>query len=105
MIYGYSSEVGSDHSSRLQAEVQRQLEEYTSKYQEELRSLQVEVERLRLERREWEMRARAPDGAEGELQNASENAEGHCCPEATSPFQSVVWRGNQHSGVACGHLV
>ena len=28
LIYGQASEVGSDNSSRLQAEVQRQLEEY-----------------------------------------------------------------------------
>ena len=37
LLYGQPSEVGSDHSSRLQAEVQRQMEEYNMKYQEEQR--------------------------------------------------------------------
>ena len=47
LIYGQASEVGSDNSSRLQAEVQRQLEEYAARYQDQVRSLQDEVQRLR----------------------------------------------------------
>ena len=56
LLYGQASDVGSDHSSRLQAEVQRQMDEYAMKYQEELRSLQGEVQRLRQERQEWKRR-------------------------------------------------
>ena len=47
LIYGQASEVGSDNSSRLQAEVQRQLEEHAARYQDQVRSLQDEVQRLR----------------------------------------------------------
>ena len=70
LIYGQASEVGSDHSSRLQAEVQRQLEEYTMKYREELRLLQGEVDRLRGERREWEMSAMGSRESGGEARGA-----------------------------------
>ena len=57
-IYGYpaASEGESDRSSRLQAEVQRQLEEYTNKYQTQMQGLLQEVEALRAERRHWQLR-------------------------------------------------
>ncbi|CAE7753847.1 RE1 [Symbiodinium sp. CCMP2592] len=55
-IYGQASEGGSEHSSRLQAEVQRQLEEYNAKHKEEMRKMALEVEYLRNERLQWEMR-------------------------------------------------
>ena len=58
-IYGQTSEGGSEHSSRLQAEVQRQLEEYNAKHMEEMRKMSLEVEKLRSERMQWEMRARS----------------------------------------------
>ena len=74
LIYGQSSEVGSDRSSRLQAEVQRQLEEYTAKYQEDLRSLQEEVQRLRSEKREWEGRGNARDVQAGHVPTVQPSA-------------------------------
>ena len=43
----------SDRSSRLQAEVQRQLEDYTQRYQSQMNELLREVEVLRAEREEW----------------------------------------------------
>ena len=56
-IYGYppGSEGDSDRSSRLQAEVQRQLEEYTLRYQTQMQGLLQEVEALRAERRQWQL--------------------------------------------------
>ena len=50
LIYGQVSEVGSDNSSRLQAEVQRQLEEYAARYRDQVQVLQEEVRQLRDER-------------------------------------------------------
>ena len=50
LIYGQGSEVGSDNSSRLQAEVQRQLEEYAARYRDQVEVLQEEVRQLRDER-------------------------------------------------------
>ena len=78
LLYGQSSEVGSDHSSRLQAEVQRQMEEYATRYQEELRALQGEVQQLRWERQEWEQRARGqlPSGV-SRRELMSEHVVGH----------------------------
>ena len=51
-IYGpyQGSDVESERSSRLQAEIQRQLEEYKVKHQAELTRLQQEVQSLRAER-------------------------------------------------------
>ena len=71
LLYGQPSEVGSDHSSRLQAEVQRQMEEYTMKYQDELRALQSEVQKLRGEKRELELRASTAGFVGGNRVNAN----------------------------------
>ena len=49
-IYGPLSDGESDRSSRLQAEVQRQMEEYMQKHQSEVKRLQREVLELRQER-------------------------------------------------------
>ena len=57
-LYGPAvSEGDSERSSRLQAEVQRQLEEYTSRYQQQITSLVREVQMLRAERDEWQARS------------------------------------------------
>ena len=40
LLLGQPSEEGSEHSSRLQAEVQRQMEEYANRYREEVQRLQ-----------------------------------------------------------------
>ena len=58
-IYGYqaASEGDSDRSSRLQAEVQRQLDEYISRHQSQMSTLMREVQTLRAEREEWRARA------------------------------------------------
>ena len=58
-IYGYpaASEGDSERSSRLQAEVQRQLEEYTARYQTQISGLVREVQMLRAERDEWRARS------------------------------------------------
>ena len=53
LLYGQPSEEGSENSSRLQAEVQRQMEEYALRYQSQVRDLQQEVMQLRRERSEW----------------------------------------------------
>ena len=53
VVQGQQSEPESERSSRLQAEVQRQLEEYSLRYQEQVQSLQQEVEKLRSERSYW----------------------------------------------------
>ena len=52
LLYGPTgpSDTGSDRSSKLQAEVQRQLEEYTNRYQEQVAKLQQEVLQLTQER-------------------------------------------------------
>ena len=57
-LYGYptASEGDSERSSRLQAEVQRQLEEYALRHQAQMQGLLQEVEALRAERREWQSR-------------------------------------------------
>ncbi|CAE7708795.1 unnamed protein product [Symbiodinium sp. CCMP2592] len=44
VIYGAGSEIESERSSRLQQEVQRQMEEYTARYQEHVLRLEREVE-------------------------------------------------------------
>ena len=49
-IYGPTSDGGSDRSSRLQAEVQKQMEEYMQKHQSEIARLQREVRDLRQEK-------------------------------------------------------
>ena len=68
-LYGPAvSEGDSDRSSRLQAEVQRQLEEYTSRYQTQITSLVREVQMLRAERDEWQARSMSR-GNQGELHN------------------------------------
>ncbi|CAE7797213.1 RE1 [Symbiodinium sp. CCMP2592] len=61
---GQQSEPESDHSSRLQAEVQRQLEEYTARYHQQVQSLMREVDQLRDERSYW--MGRASRGVEGQ---------------------------------------
>ena len=67
-LYGPAvSEGDSDRSSRLQAEVQRQLEEYTSRYQTQITSLVREVQMLRAERDEWQARSMSR-GNQEELQ-------------------------------------
>ena len=53
LMFGQQSEAGSENSSRLQAEVQRKMEEYTNRYQEEVQRLQLEVQQLRRERNGW----------------------------------------------------
>ena len=56
-IYGYQAvSEDSDRSSRLQAEVQRQLDEYTTRYQQQMNTLLREVQVLRAEREEWQAR-------------------------------------------------
>ena len=69
LLYGQASSTESEHSSRLQAEVQRQLEEYTVKYQENLRQLQGEVEQLRRERTLWEAQGKQALEPQGNLQS------------------------------------
>ena len=69
LLYGQASSTESERSSRLQAEVQRQLEEYTTKYQENLRQLQGEVEQLRKERRVWETQGNQASEPQGNLQS------------------------------------
>ena len=49
-LYGPASEGESDRSSRLQAEVQRQMEEYMQRHQNEVATLQREVMELKRER-------------------------------------------------------
>ena len=63
---GQQSEPESERSSRLQAEVQRQLEEYTLRYQQQVQTLMREVDQLREERSYW--KGRASRGAEGQDQ-------------------------------------
>ena len=58
-IYGQTSKGGSEHSSRLQAEVQHQLEEYNARHQAEMQKMVVEVQQLKMEKEQWEMRARS----------------------------------------------
>ena len=53
VIYGPGSEVESERSSRLQQEVQRQMDEYTSRHREHMLHLEQEVQRLRAERDAW----------------------------------------------------
>ena len=49
-IYGTGSEIESERSSRLQQEVQRQMDEYTARYQDHVLRLEREVQLLRSER-------------------------------------------------------
>ena len=59
-IYGYqAASEDSDRSSRLQAEVQRQLDEYTTRYQQQMNTLLQEVQMLRAEREQWHTRTPA----------------------------------------------
>ena len=63
-IYGYhAASEDSDRSSRLQAEVQRQLDEYTTRYQQQMNALLQEVQMLRAEREQWH--TRGPTSAAG----------------------------------------
>ena len=68
-IYGQTSEGGSEHSSRLQAEVQRQLEEYSARHQAEMQRMAVEVQQLKMEKEQWEMRAKSLLDAEVQRSN------------------------------------
>ena len=56
---GQGSEGDSERSSRLQAEVQRQLEDYKVKQQQEVERLQKEINQLRVEREEERRRNNA----------------------------------------------
>ena len=70
------SEGESERSSRLQAEVQRQLEEYQQRYQGEMERLQREVVRLR-EERDGERLRRQAERALGGLPQSSNVPEGN----------------------------
>ena len=97
LIYGQSSEVGSDRSSRLQAEVQRQLEEYTAKYQEDLRSLQDEVNRLRSEKREWEERGNVRSVQGGRVPSVQPSAPGQLPGNPGGPQGSLHLTADGHN--------
>ena len=97
LVYGQSSEVGSDHSSRLQAEVQRQMDEYAMKYQEELRTLQGEVQRLRQERQEWETRVRV-QATMGEYQSGRPSAPDQLPGNSSGPQGSLHLQEEYQSG-------
>ena len=76
-IAGQGSEGDSERSSRLQAEVQRQLEEYQSRQQLEMERLQREIVRLREERDiERRMRQGQSGGDLPQSQNVPEGNQG-----------------------------
>ena len=72
LLLGQPSEEGSEHSSRLQAEVQRQLEEYASRYRDEVHRLQQEVQLLRRERSGWLREGDLAQGREAAQGNATQ---------------------------------
>ena len=63
-LYGpsYVSDGGSEHSSRLQAEIQRQLEDYKARQQQEVERLQSEIRMLKEERDQERSLRMAPPG-------------------------------------------
>ena len=103
-VQGQGSEGESDRSSRLQAEVQKQLEEYKAKQQLEVDRLQREIQQLRAEREQ----AR---GVIGQHQGPATVPQSRVVPEGnlgqhqgptTVPQSRVVPEGNlgQHQGPA-----
>ena len=86
LLLGQPSEEGSEHSSRLQAEVQRQMEEYASRCQEEVQRLQQEVQLLRREKNAWSREANATHGTPEPPRNAPQ-LQGNLPQQANLPPQ------------------
>ena len=94
-ITGQGSEGDSERSSRLQAEVQRQLEEYQSRQQVEMERLQREIVRLREERdMERRMRQGQSGGDLPQSQNVPEGNQGPLSLVHGLPQSQNVPEGN-----------
>ena len=94
-IAGQGSEGDSERSSRLQAEVQRQLEEYQSRQQLEMERLQREIVRLREERDiERRMRQGQSGGDLPQGQNVPEGNQGPLPGVQGLPQSQNVPEGN-----------